>query len=144
MTPVAPSSVITGRPAALMRSMRDGTWRVTALPFVVLTYVEQDHRPVEYRRNIDDLQLRDLHLVHARHADTACRQAMLVMCAHTLYQQFRAIHTFHRFIHSPPSAETPFEPVNLWARWKLLWITLGRHRPPINRQIRAGRNGLPR
>jgi hypothetical protein len=46
---------------------------MTALPFVVLAYVEQNHQPVERRGNIGDLRLRDLGLVHTVHADTARR-----------------------------------------------------------------------
>jgi hypothetical protein len=57
-------------------------------------------------------------------------------------QQFLTIHNFHKFIHSPSTGETPFEPPNLWACWELLWITFRGQRPPINRPIRAERNGL--
>jgi hypothetical protein len=59
-------------------------------------------------------------------------------------QQFRPIHNFHRFIHSPSTAGTPFEPVNLCTCWELVWITLCPNRPPINRPRAAERNQLPR
>ena len=55
----------------------------------------------------------------------------------------RAIHNFHRFIHSPSSATTPFEPPNLWGCWALLWITLHNCQVPINSSPGAERNGSP-
>jgi hypothetical protein len=124
-----------------------GAGCVTALPLVVLAHVEQDHGAVERRGNIGDLRLRYLDLVHGVHADTVWRRRSTAeppKSTQTHCQQFRAIHNFHRFIHSPSAAETRLEPPNLWACWELLWITLRGCRPTINRPMRAERNGLPR
>lgn len=70
-------------------------------------------------------------LVHAVDADTPRRRrstAIRPTVRRTSCQQCRAIHNFHRFIHSPSAAETPIEPPNLWAYWKLLCITLRGYR----------------
>jgi hypothetical protein len=67
------------------------------------------------------------------HDRAAARHAICPRCVPAQCQQCRTIHNFHSFIHSPSSAETPFEPVNLWACWKFLWITWRPCRPTINR-----------
>src|SRR5436305_1602562 len=120
---------------------------MAALPLVVLAHVEQDHCLVECRGHIGDLRLSDLDrvhpVVHAVHADTEPTTAALSILASSASvgcQLFRAIHSFHRFIHRPSTGKTPFEPPNLCACWTFLWITLRRRRCPINRPTCAERN----
>ena len=48
-------------------------------------------------------------------------------------QQCGAIHSFHRFIHRPPSAESRYELLNLCNSLAFLWITWRRYRTVINR-----------
>ena len=71
---------------------------VAALPFVVLTDVEQHDRLVERRRNVGHvLHLLDVHALMLRGG---------LVSTH-VKQQCAAIHSFHRFIHRPPTAERP-------------------------------------
>ena len=93
---------------------------VAPLPFVVLADVEQDRGAVERRGNIGDLRLRDVDLVHTAMLTwrpVSALQRGLPIGASPQCQQFRTIHSFHRFIHSPSTGETPFEPPSLWACW---------------------------
>src|SRR3954469_14442090 len=108
---------------------------MAAVPLVVLTNIEQHRAPLERRRNLADLCLRHVHLIHVIHAVTATTRIpprrVFLQHRYCCDSNFPAIHNFHRFIHRPPAGETRFEPVNLCVSWKLLWITLLSVQPPI-------------